>query len=316
MDGLSEQARGWELDFFGQPEKFQQPDGQIGGVELPPPKPVTGGGGKSVVIIVPAFAATEQGHPPKIGGAVIRLVGPVAPNVGRGIDEPGRVINKYGPNNHSPDHEGQSAPGVKADRQEDRPKDEGLVQESVDTVLREVRCKTQILLGVIDHFILMKNPTHVGPKKSFGGAMRIAFVVGIGVMKAVRGDPFDRPTLTGQTADERQEILQRFGDFETAVSEQTVIAQSDSKAGRDPIKNQAQGQGGPIEGKEGGDRGQVESHDEKKRPPGNLLILIGGRHRDTGLLIPGLFEIIRFRERRFEGLWAHFYGNFIGTILQ
>lgn len=79
----------------------------------------------------------------------------------------------------------------------------------------------------------------MGPKKTFVGIVRIAFGVGVGMMKAVRGDPLNRSVLTGQTTHEGQKILQGFGNFEAAVSEQAVIAQSDSNAARDPMKGQA-----------------------------------------------------------------------------
>jgi hypothetical protein len=52
------------LDFFGQSQLFEHPDGHIGHVDFVPTMAVFGQTLMCVVVIVPAFAVREQRDPP------------------------------------------------------------------------------------------------------------------------------------------------------------------------------------------------------------------------------------------------------------
>ena len=77
--------------------------------------------------------------------------------------------------------------------------------------------------------------------------MRIAFLVGVLVMHAVRGDPEDRPALERQRAADREEVLERLRGLEAAVRVQPVVAEADAEADRHPVQHERDDQIRPAE---------------------------------------------------------------------
>ena len=95
-----------DLDLFGQADFAEEPDAVVVDVKLIPLEAVTRADGVSVVVVVPTFAAGEQSDPPVVAGVVLGLEAALAPEVGGGVDEPGRM-EAYGdakegsPKNHA-----------------------------------------------------------------------------------------------------------------------------------------------------------------------------------------------------------------------
>ena len=68
--------------------------------------------------------------------------------------------------------------------------------------------------------------------------MRIAFVIGMLVVNAVRGDPEDRSALKRERAADREEVLDPLRRLVAAVRQQAVIAHADAEAAGDPPQEQ------------------------------------------------------------------------------
>src|SRR3569623_2601978 len=72
------------------------------------------------------------------------------------------------------------------------------------------------------------DPAGGGPPGAVLRSVRIAVVIGILMMDAVRGDPEDRSTLKGHGAAHGDEVLDPAGSFVAAVREQAVISHADA----------------------------------------------------------------------------------------
>ena len=68
--------------------------------------------------------------------------------------------------------------------------------------------------------------------------MRVAFLVRILVMNAVRGYPEDRAAFQSERGADRQTIFEPLGSPIAAVRQQAVIAHADSQAARNPVKKE------------------------------------------------------------------------------
>ena len=83
--------------------------------------------------------------------------------------------------------------------------------------------------------IAEEHPAHVRPEAAFTRRVRIAVLVGVLMMDAVRRDPEDRPAFERERPAQRQEVLDRFRGLEPAVGQQPVIADADAEADHDPV---------------------------------------------------------------------------------
>ncbi len=68
----------------------------------------------------------------------------------------------------------------------------------------------------------IEQPFEVRPEETEVGLMRTAFLIGVRVVNAVRADPTDRSSLQRQRAEQRDGILERLGEAQTAMREETM----------------------------------------------------------------------------------------------
>src|SRR5271170_7518178 len=79
------------LDLFGEADLAEHPDAVVVDIKLVPGEAVARADRVGMVVVVPAFAAGEESDPPVIAGVVLGLEAALAPEVRRGVDEPGGV---------------------------------------------------------------------------------------------------------------------------------------------------------------------------------------------------------------------------------
>src|ERR1700679_1541333 len=191
-----------DLDLFGQADLFEEPDAVVVDVELVPGEAVAGADGVGVVVVVPAFAAGEDGYPPVVAGVVLGLEAALAPEVRCGVDEPGGVEADGDAEEGSPEHHADgSGDGVRwrEDGSEGELQEAGyderhvvvLREPDVDGVAGEVGSVAAEESGLGVQRAAGENPAGVGPPGAVLRCVRVAFLVGVLMMDAVRGYPED-----------------------------------------------------------------------------------------------------------------------------
>ena len=220
-----------------------------------------------MVVVVPAFAVGQRGDPPVVPRPLAGLVGLVAPNVRRRIDQPGAVPADDDPHENSPDDKRPPAGG-----KEEEPQDRLLepvrpADEAMHRVGGKLRGIAPVLGGVVEYLVIGQEPEQVRPPETPVGAVRVLRPVGKGVVHAVSGHPFHRPALGRQCAADGQEVLQPFRRLEAPVRQQTVVAEGDAQADRDPMQAHEEPEGRPAERRGGEDQPQVQEADARQRRP-------------------------------------------------
>ena len=97
--------------------------------------------------------------------------------------------------------------------------------------------------------------------------MWITFLIAECMVLAMIGHPGDGGALPGDAAEKREQKPHRRGRVETAVGQQTVVAEADSQAAGDPIEEQADRQPRPGEEKGRSERCQVDAADPDQDGP-------------------------------------------------
>lgn len=248
---VGELIRGGDLDAGGEAEKFENLDHPKGRVDLPPFQSMARGLLKGVMIVVPPFPVGQERDPPKIGGPVLRVVGPIAPNVGGGIDKPSAVIDQNHAHENSPNHKRPAPPRIKSRGEEQGPEKVRFFDKKKAAIVRHIGSEALFRLGTVDRGIAAHAPTHVGPEEALQGGMGIVDGVGERVMRTVRGDPCDRASLTGERSDDREKVFDPFGRLKASMGEEPVKTKSNPKSAGDPMEHKAYQEGLPAEGKKG-----------------------------------------------------------------
>ena len=161
-----------------------------------------------------------------------------APHVRRRVHQPGRVQADDDAQEDAPEHH-RPAADREQDEAEQRERNVVIgVQPAVEGVGAEVRRIAPHQRGVVVVRVAEEDPAHVGPEPAVARRVRIAVVVGVLMVHAVRGDPEDRPALERQRAAEREEVLERLRRLVAAVRVQPVVAEADAEADRNPVQHQ------------------------------------------------------------------------------
>src|SRR5580704_9802960 len=93
--------------------------------------------------------------------------------------------------------------------------------------------------------------------------MRIAFLIRISVVDAMRGHPQERPSLHGGHSADGKEVLEPLRSSKPAMRQQPVIAYPDSQAARHPVQKQRNKKRTPTEKEKRGHCSDVEQHHER-----------------------------------------------------
>ena len=110
----------------------------------------------------------------------------------------------------------------------------------------------------------------MSPPLAFARGMRIAFLIGIAMVNAMRGNPENGAAFQGESCADGESVLKPFGDFVSAMSEEAVIAHANSQASRNPPQKQGDEEGLPREKEKGDDGADVEKGHEESGDPIDL----------------------------------------------
>ena len=83
-----------------------------------------------------------------------------------------------------------------------------------------------------------EDPAHVRPERAFARRVRIAFLIGLLMMDAMRRDPEDRTALERERAADREKVLNELGRLVAAMRQQPVIRHPDAEHAARVIENQ------------------------------------------------------------------------------
>src|SRR6267142_2495594 len=92
--------------------------------------------------------------------------------------------------------------------------------------------------------------------------MRIAFLIRILMMHAMRGHPGNRPAFDRERAAGRQNIFDPFRSFVPAMRQQAVIAHADAETAAHPIRDNSENESFPGEEEKCHNRHDVQSYKE------------------------------------------------------
>src|ERR1700733_9102949 len=122
------------------------------------------------------------------------------------------------------------------------------------------------------HRLAHENPSHVRPPFAIDWGMRIAFVIGVAMMNAMRGDPEDWSAFEGERGANRQEIFNPLGSPVSAMRQQAVIAHADAEASRDPPEKDQCEKSFPTEEEKCGDGSDVKQEHERGGNPVDFVL--------------------------------------------
>jgi len=120
--------------------------------------------------------------------------------------------------------------------------DEVLVNPNQNLVFLQI---LGCIIGLEVFVILEHAPEHVSPVKAMLGRVRIFFVVGVFVVKAMRANPADRAALPLQTAADGHKVVEPLGAFKGLVREQAMEAHGDTQSATHPGEDQEDDQARP-----------------------------------------------------------------------
>src|SRR5205823_4466052 len=112
-----------------------------------------------------------------------------------------------------------------------------------------------------------QNPTNMRPPATIARRMRVAGLVSMGVMDAMRRNPLNRTTFDRQHATGHEEIFKQFRHFVTTMSDKAVKAHADTKTAGNPVKNHCAHHRRPTPEKESCDGGRMGHNEESSSAP-------------------------------------------------
>ena len=247
---------------------------------------MAGGNRMRMMVVVPAFAAGQQRDPPVVAGVVAGLEAARAPEMGGGVDQPGRVQAQRGAQKDAPHDQRPAAGDQQNDSQRGQRDPMIFAQQHVEAVFGEVRSVAAEHGGVLMERLAVHDPSRMRPPGAVDRSVRVAGLVAVLVMDAVGGYPKDRTALEGERAANGEEILDPFRRLVAAMGEQAMIAHADAHVDGEEIDDDGDDQGRPGKHEQSGHGAEMEGDHEGGRHPVDLLA-IGLRRVPAGVLDGG-----------------------------
>ncbi len=190
-----------------------------------------------VVIVMPALAEREHGDPEAVSGSIAGDEALRAPHVRCGIYEPRAVQAVDRPEEHAPQQVGHSAEGEQENAEHHLWNPVPLADPNVEFVFSKVGNVREQGIEFVVHGLSREDPTDVGPESAVIRRVRVALLVRILVMNAVRGHPENGSAFERERPANGQKILDPFRGFVPAMREQAVVAHADAQTAGNPPKH-------------------------------------------------------------------------------
>ena len=230
--------------FQASPKPPHRPDDEAADVHLPPAQAMGRRAREGVVVVVPGLAERGDREPEHVGRLVVRREAPAAEEVADRVDREGHVVDQEDAHEARPEERrnrsGEPTRQRQARRERDRkperhPEREQPADDPHAAVLEQIGC---VLLR-LDCRRMVEEPAHVGvpqaPERADllavladVRAVRIALLVGEGVVAAVVRHPADHGALDRHRAENGEQVLDRLEGLEGAVGQQAVEADGDA----------------------------------------------------------------------------------------
>jgi hypothetical protein len=149
------------------------------------------------------------------------------------------------------------------------------VQPAIEGIRREIGRVLRHHGGVAVMRVAKHDPSHVRPEAAVTRRMRVAVLVGVLVVHAVRRHPEDGAPLERERAAHREEVLECFRCLVAAVRMQPVIPEADTKADGHPVQDEGDEDIGPREEEERGNGAHMEQRHEDGRDPVDVAQGVG-----------------------------------------
>ena len=215
-----------------------------------------------MVVVVPRLSERERREPQQVARLVVGVEAAAAEEVAQRVDAVGHVVHHEQAHTAAPEQPGERsgeraadriAEGERGGQPAERPDEEGAVHEAHDRIVQQVGrvAVPGAALGVDEQ------PADVGVHEPVSAplqpplvadvrAVRVALLVGEGVVLAVVGDPRDHGTLDRRRAEHRQDRSHRPARLEAAVSQVAMEADGDAPGG-ERVHDQEHGDVAPVE---------------------------------------------------------------------
>src|ERR1700733_10115550 len=134
-----------------------------------------------------------------------------------------------------------------------------------------------------------ENPPCVGPPGTVVRSVRVAFVIRVLMMNAVRGDPEDRPAFEGEATAHGDEVLDPPRSTVAAVCKQAVIGHADSDIDGEKVSDAEGSEIFPREEEESRDGSDVKGTHGDGGDPVDAALLVLAPHAEVLLDLLGDF---------------------------
>ena len=274
-------------------------------------------GGGGVVVVVPAFAGGQQADDRIVAAAVGRLVIPIAPDMGYGIDRPGGVPDQHRAQRPGPDEEAgaelerlagagtRQQVADEAQDEEGHPGEEGDLHPVLPPLDHGVeRIAHEVFRIALRHDArphigrAHQQPAEMGPEEALERRMGIALLIGEAMVTAVDGHPEGRRELQAAGSEEGEAVLEPERAGEAAMGEQAVKSEIDPEDAEDIHARGQESDAGPAE-EPGKQRQEGEGMTEDEADEGIGLQFHLHLRRDLGSIAIGRRNRICRSDRQF-----------------
>ncbi len=197
-----------------------------------------------MVVVVPGLSERHQRQPGDVRRLVLDVEAPAPEDVADRVDRPRHVVDEEDPHEAGPQQRPQRRGQREAVQDEARDERDQQAQAderqvvAADPAHHLVLAEIGGVLAKLGRALRLGEPAAVRvPEAPQAGtladvwAVRVALLVGVGVVQAMVCDPGDRRSLDRHRSCDRKGVLDRLARLKRAVGEQAVIADRDAEAG-------------------------------------------------------------------------------------
>ena len=196
------------------------------------------------MVVVPRLAERRDRQPEDVGRVVVDVEAPLADEVADAVDRPRDVVQEEDAHEAGPqEHLATRRPACRSRRSRRARRDQRASRATSQPNMRLIRRMPRSSSRSGAYRARRARPCSVNSQPTWAchrplqagavadvRAVRVALLVGVGVVLAVVGDPVDDAALDGHRAEDGERVLDRLGGLERAVGEHPVEADRDAEA--------------------------------------------------------------------------------------